>query len=327
MDTAIAVREVAPVVWTQEQVDLIKRMVAKEATNDELALFIHVAQKSGLDPLAKQIYCIHRKDGDGPKNMAIQTGIDGYRLIADRTGLYAGSDEPVYSEKIGDAFPYSATVTVYKLVNKEPRPFSATAHWAEYYPGEGKPGFMWRKMPRLMLGKCAESLALRKAFPQELSGVFTHEEMDQADRPMPTGNFEDDFPRAVAYEKGKHDSKVASKQVSKPVLMDGKPLRGQMADEENQRLDMLAYVKQELDEVVRPLKHAGIWNAILWHSFNVTNKDMAGLSLDALKSGIMLFDMLVDDLEENGLPDNLLPDEWVQTVIRKMAEHTSTISE
>lgn len=302
MDTAIAAREVAPVVWTDEQVELVKRTVANGATDDELALFMHIAQKSGLDPFAKQLYCIKREG-----KMAIQTGIDGYRLIADRTGLYAGSDEPVYSEKIGDAFPYSATVTVYKLVNKEPRPFSATAHWAEYYPGEGNKGFMWRKMPRLMLGKCAESLALRKAFPQELSGVYTHEEMELEDRPesqtnMLVNNF---------------TAKPVNQYASKPAF----------DDEENQRLDMLAYVKQRLDEVVRPLKHAGVWNAILWHSFNATNKDMNGLSHDALTSGMMLFDLLVNDLAEKGMPYHLLPDEWVQTVIRKMAENKSTMAE
>jgi len=76
--------------------------------------------------------------------------------------------------------PETATATVYKMIDGVRCPFSATARWKEYYPGE-KQGFLWDKMPFLMLGKCAEALALRKSFPCELSGVYTTEEMGQAD--------------------------------------------------------------------------------------------------------------------------------------------------
>lgn len=289
MDTAIAVREVAPVVWTQEQVDLLKRTIAKDATDDELAFFMHVCQHTRLDPFRRQIHFIKRMS-KGESKVTFQTGIDGYRAIADDTGLYAGNDEPVFAEKIGDKFPLSASVTVYKLVNGEPRPFSATAYWSEYYPGESNDGWMWRKMPRGQLAKCAEALAFRKAFPQKLSNVYTHEEMAQANRPVQYIGSDDE-------------------------------------NEESQRLDMLVYVKQKLDDVVRPLKHAGIWNEILFQSFNVTNKDMPSLSHDALKSGIMLFNLLIDDLAEKGMPDNLSPSEWVQSVIRKMADNKSTVIE
>lgn len=113
--------------------------------------------------------------------MTIQTGIDGYRLIADRTGLYAGNDDAIYEGK-DDSHPIKATVTVRKIVHGEARAFTASARWSEYAQSfNGKPADMWKKFPYLMLAKCAEALALRKAFPQELSGLYTHEEMQQAD--------------------------------------------------------------------------------------------------------------------------------------------------
>jgi len=187
MTTEMAVREdgsVPLVSWTHEQVELIKRTIAVNATHDELQLFLYQAKRTGLDPLSRQIHFVKRKDKG-----TIQTAIDGYRLIADRTGKYAGSDDYLFDEGIpqylhmigkdGKA-PVTATVTVYKMCDGSKVAFTATAGWSEYFPGEAQ-GFMWKKMPYLMIGKCAEALALRKAFPAELSGIYTNEEMQQAD--------------------------------------------------------------------------------------------------------------------------------------------------
>ena len=164
--------------WTPAKVELIKRTIAKDATEDELAMFLHRCKATGLDPLARQIHFVKRSN-----QAVIQTGIDGYRLIADRTGLYAGNDDPQYGPEQGER-PTTATVTVWKLVNGQRCPFTATARWKEYAP-EGNQGFMWKRMPYLMLGKVAEALALRKAFPQDLSGIYVDEEMHQADEPAP----------------------------------------------------------------------------------------------------------------------------------------------
>jgi len=127
----------------------------------------------------KQIHAVKRWNAKlGRDEMTVQVGIDGYRLIADRTGLYAGNDEAIFDR---EPKPTKATVTVYKIVQGQRCAFTATARWSEYYPGD-KQGFMWNKMPCVMLGKVAETLALRKAFPAELSGLYTQEEMDQADK-------------------------------------------------------------------------------------------------------------------------------------------------
>ena len=171
---------------TAEQIALMKRTVAKGTSDDEFALFLHVCQRTGLDPFSRQIYCIMRGN---PPRPTIQTSIDGFRLIAARTGRHAGTDDPEY-DALGEAQPTWARVTVYKVVEaygSQRCPFTATARWQEYAPyyydkqtRAQTLGEMWAKMPYLMLGKCAEALALRKAFPQDLSGLYTHDEMRQA---------------------------------------------------------------------------------------------------------------------------------------------------
>ena len=139
-------------------------------------VFIRQCERYNLNPIANQIYPQVRQG-----RLNITTGIDGYRLVADRTGKYAGNDDPVYDNEDS---PRTASVTVYKIVAGTRCAFTASARWDQYFPGE-KQGFMWKKMPHLMLGKCAEALALRKAFPAELSGIYTQEEMEQAGAPDP----------------------------------------------------------------------------------------------------------------------------------------------
>jgi phage recombination protein Bet len=166
--------------YDREQVQLIKDSVAKGATDLELRLFLYQCKKTGLDPLSRQIHFIKRWSTRLQKEEGtIQTGIDGYRAIADRTGQYAGSDDATFQYSEFD-HPDSATVTVWKLVGGQRCSFTATAHWTEYFPSQEKQQFFWNKMPHGQLSKCAEALALRKAFPQQLSGVYTNEEMQQA---------------------------------------------------------------------------------------------------------------------------------------------------
>ncbi len=178
--------EVLPMVseFRQPQIELMKSTVAKGLSDQEFSLFLSVAQRRGLDPILRQIHAVKRKiknqDGTYREQMNIQTGIDGYRLIAARTGEYAGSDEPKFegSEK----YPKSCSVTVYRIVQGHRVGYTASAFWDEYFPGDASTqAFMWKKMPRGQLAKCAEALALRKGFPGELSGVHVDDEMHQVD--------------------------------------------------------------------------------------------------------------------------------------------------
>jgi phage recombination protein Bet len=167
-----------------EQVDLLKRTVAKGATDDEFKVFLHVCKRTGLDPFMKQIYCIKRWDADlGAYVMGIQTGIDGFRLQASRTKKYVPGKEATFVDG-KEGVPVSATGYVKILADDGSwHEVSATALYAEYVQKkkDGTPTKSWRNMPHIMLAKCAEALALRRAFPAELSGLHTEEEMGQAD--------------------------------------------------------------------------------------------------------------------------------------------------
>jgi len=171
-------KALAGMTYSRDQIDLIKRTVAKGANDDELKLFLHLSKKTGLDPFAKQIHCVKRWSTDvNSYVMTAQTGIDGYRLIAERTGRYAPGKEPSFHTEGGQLV--SATAYVMKLVGDKWFEVAASAFYDEYVAKkkDGSPNVMWATKPRIMLAKCAESLALRRAFPAELSGLYTEDEI------------------------------------------------------------------------------------------------------------------------------------------------------
>lgn len=159
--------------FTQDQIELIKVTVCKNSTDNELKLFLYTAKHAGLDPLLKQIYAVKRGNA-----MTIQTGIDGFRAIAERTGMYSPGDETKYSYNAKKELE-SATVYVKKMTRDGTwHQVSSTAYFKEYCQSyNGRPSTFWSKSPHVMLAKCAESNALRKAFPFELGALYSSEEM------------------------------------------------------------------------------------------------------------------------------------------------------
>lgn len=157
--------------WTQEQIEILKKTIAPGLNQDELCVFGHMCSRTQLDPFARQIYPMKHSG-----RLTIIISIDGFRLIAERTGKYAPGKETqyVYDEngRLQEAKVYIKKMTL----DGQWHEVSANALMSEYSTGKGS----WSKLPHVMLEKCAEARALRRGFPADFSGLYSVEEMDQA---------------------------------------------------------------------------------------------------------------------------------------------------
>jgi phage recombination protein Bet len=183
--------------FTADERQLIFNLLGVEKnaapTEFEVDLFVRQCERTKLDPFDRQIYAQFRADRRTNKQrMSVQATIDGFRVVAERSGKYVGQDGPYWCGPDGkwvdvwlsDDAPAAAKIGVWKTGAKAPTYGVATF---KEYAQRGKSGSLsglWGKMPSNQLSKCAEALALRKAFPNELSGIYTTEEMAQADNPV-----------------------------------------------------------------------------------------------------------------------------------------------
>jgi phage recombination protein Bet len=193
------------------QVQLIQRM-NPDCNSVEFDQFMHVAAQLGLDPLRKQIYAfVFNKDKPDRRRMSIIVGIDGFRSVAKRSGEYRPDnraprftyDPASANDATNPLGLISAEVSVFQHSHGQWHEVTAVAYWDEFapiveggkwVPGEDgrrsfrKDGTMqldpgkdnWRKMSRLMLAKCAEAQAIRRAWPEDLSAIYSDEELDRA---------------------------------------------------------------------------------------------------------------------------------------------------
>ena len=186
---ALAIRE-GQDFWDAKQLAALAQLGISGASNADLAVFMHYCQRTGLDPFSRQIYMIGRNTKDGVRQ-TIQVGIDGYRVIAQRaarrdgvtlnygkTFWYKQGERDPYEMWLDDDPPAGAAVTVYK----DGKPFHGQVRFKDFAARTKQGDLMglWATMPSHMIGKCAEAQALRKAFPHDLGGIRTDEEMGHA---------------------------------------------------------------------------------------------------------------------------------------------------
>ena len=184
--------------FTQTQLAALQHLGIDQADKGDLDVFMHYCQRTGLDPFTRQIYMIGRNVRQGNqwvKRWTIQTAIDGARLIArraaDRDGSTYSTSGPFWCGTDGkwvDVWlkPTPPAAAKY-VVHYKGGDFTGVVRY-DAYKAVNKKGEvigLWGKMADTMLAKCAEALALRKAFPQDLSGLYVSEEMQQADNNQP----------------------------------------------------------------------------------------------------------------------------------------------
>jgi phage recombination protein Bet len=201
----------APLEFNAEQTQMIRDMYANGATDLEFKVLMEIAKARRLNPLLKQIHFVGRFDPEKQRKVwSAQTGIDGFRAIAESTGEYDGQEEPefIYDSQ-GNLT--CAKVRVYRKNRKYPG--VGVAFYSEYVQTKagGQPIRMWAQMPHNQLAKCAEALAFRKVFP-ELGGLYTPDEMGQAENGMleqaevyPSGRFVEPEP-GYSQNDGSHNT-------------------------------------------------------------------------------------------------------------------------
>ena len=184
IQTALIERNIDTAVWTT-----LQNSVFPGAKDESILLAVDYCKARKLDILKKPCHIVPMSVTDaktGNKNWrdVIMPGIYEQRITAFRTGQMAGQDEPVFGDTVtfrGIEAPEWCRVTVYRFINNERCAFSHTEYFSEACATtkEGKPNSMWSKRPRGQLAKCAEAGALRKAFPDELGGVITADEVNE----------------------------------------------------------------------------------------------------------------------------------------------------
>lgn len=157
----------------KEMVATLKATVAQGLTDPEFRLFAELCKSSGLNPFQKEIWAI--KAGG---RLQLMTGINGFHSIANSNPQYDGIESGLITpagEQMSLCYPKNDFIGAWcKVYRKDRRvPVEAVAMMSEYK----KSGPTWQSMARVMITKCAESVALRKAFPQKLNGLYTQEEM------------------------------------------------------------------------------------------------------------------------------------------------------
>jgi phage recombination protein Bet len=262
-------------IYNPEQIELLKKTICEGASDNEFQMFMMVVKRTGLDPFARQIYALMRNvknkvSEKWEKKLSIQTSIDGFRLIAERTGKYAGQQGPWWCGADGiwkdvwlsKEHPAAAKIGILRKDFAEP--LYAVATWesyAQYFERNGVRTLsdMWEKLGPTMLAKCCEALGLRRAMPQELSGLYTTDEMAQADvvEITATGKPDVEMPKAISEASAtpppKFEQPIQAGQPKEPPKEQAQPTVN-LTEEERDAEGMTKADRDALNKMEEPVE-------------------------------------------------------------------------
>ena len=190
--TALAIRP-GQDMWNDKQRAALSVLGIKDASNADLAVYMHVCQRTGLDPFTRQIYMLNRREKQGEQwvtKQTIQVGIDGFRVIRDRAAAKLGVDVEYEDTRWYDSSGISYEVWLFPeppaacgmAVLKGGKRYPGVLTYREYVQTSkaGDPTGKWRDAPAHQLEKCVEAFCLRRAFPNDLGGLHIEEEIQPA---------------------------------------------------------------------------------------------------------------------------------------------------
>lgn len=177
-------KDTQAIIIPQSQESIIRDVYAKGLDNNEFEVFKMICRRTNLDPTKKQIVAVKRWNTNEKREiMTPQTTIDGYRAIGNRAGTCAGV-KTVYHYAADGSVEGATTVIKKVLASGVVAEFEGYAKMSEYMPKKAGEDFMYKQKPHVMIGKCSEALAWRRAYPEDMSGIYIEEELLMHDTPV-----------------------------------------------------------------------------------------------------------------------------------------------
>ena len=184
MTTSADGKQRTDIIIPQSQERIIRDVYAKTLDDNEFEVFKMICRRTRLDPTKKQIVAVKRwNKALGKEVMTPQTTIDGYRAIGNRSGTCAGV-KTVYHYAPDGSVEGATTIIKKILASGVVAEFEGYAKMSEYIPQKAGEDFMYKQKPHVMIGKCSEALAWRRAYPEDMSGIYIEEELMMQDTPV-----------------------------------------------------------------------------------------------------------------------------------------------
>lgn len=194
----------APVTYTdiggnkvELSIALTKQYLCPNATDAEAYMFLELCKFQGLNPWLREVYPI--KYGNSP--MQVVTGKETFTKRAQKNPKYKGSKAGVVVINRNDELENRVGEIVLEgeelvggwadvYVDGYIEPISATVGFKERCQyKDGKPASKWATAPALMIRKCALVAALREAFPDDVGGLYSAEELGMEEIETPVTPF------------------------------------------------------------------------------------------------------------------------------------------